>query len=297
VNTQFALFPLQVNAVLADVSAMGRLFASSTSTTLFNDGSVLHHAFSQATKDLFTEFIITIWPVWTVIGAVALVGLGLRLRQLRRLARSGIADIDRMDGRTFEEYLGLLFGRLGYRAEVTPSTGDYGADLVVARDGVRQVVQAKRWNRPVGVTAVQQVVAARSYYHCQGALVVTNRGFTASARRLARANGVKLWDRQDLVERMLAVQRQAKAQRRQPGRVAPARAAVEGIAPSPPLAWLPAVPGSQATLGPVGNRACCATCGAAVSERVRDYCAAQASRFGGQIYCFKHQRSARPASP
>ena len=35
------------------------------------------------------------------------------------------------------------------------------------------------------------------------------------------------------------------------------------------------------------------TCGATVSEKVRDYCAQHSQRFEGRIYCFKHQRGVR----
>jgi HJR/Mrr/RecB family endonuclease len=36
-------------------------------------------------------------------------------------------------------------------------------------------------------------------------MVVTNRFFTQAARKLARANGVVLWDRDRLVKALLAV--------------------------------------------------------------------------------------------
>jgi len=39
----------------------------------------------------------------------------------------------------------------------------------------------------------------------------------------------------------------------------------------------------------------CARCGEPVSVKVRDYCLAHPQRFGGLIYCFKHQRAVRPA--
>lgn len=40
-----------------------------------------------------------------------------------------------MDGKTFEGFLGTLFRRLGYRVENTRYRGDYGADLIVSREG------------------------------------------------------------------------------------------------------------------------------------------------------------------
>jgi len=39
--------------------------------------------------------------------------------------------------------------------------------------------------------------------------------------------------------------------------------------------------------------ATCVTCGVIVSEKVRDYCVQHAARFGGRIYCFKHQSTVR----
>ena len=41
--------------------------------------------------------------------------------------------------------LEVLFGKLGYRVENTRYAGDYGEDLVIAKDGIRTVVQAKRY--------------------------------------------------------------------------------------------------------------------------------------------------------
>jgi restriction system protein len=147
---------------------------------------------------------LTMWPLLLLVGAVVLGKLVLAIYRQRRLARSGIAEVDRMDGRTFEAFLGTVFRRLGYAVEATRAHGDYGADLVVSRNATKTAVQAKRWSKPVGVKAIQEVVAAKGYYGCDDALVVTNRGFTRPARQLAHANKVQLWDRDVLVERMLA---------------------------------------------------------------------------------------------
>jgi restriction system protein len=52
-----------------------------------------------------------------------------------------------MSGKTFEKYLEVLFEKLGYRVERTRYVGDYDADLVTAKDGVKTVIQAKRCRR------------------------------------------------------------------------------------------------------------------------------------------------------
>lgn len=203
----------------------------------------------------FVHIAIVFWPLWLILGAAAAAKFALAVWDERRLARSGIRDVDVMDGKTFEEFLAARYRRLGYDVEVTRYQGDFGADLVIAKEGVRTAVQAKRWSRPVGLDAVQQVVAAKAYYRCQLAIVVANQPFTQQARELAAVNDVKLWDREVLVTKLLET----------------APAAVVQPVPEQTLA--------------------CASCGAPLSDKVRDYCIAHSSRFGGRLYCYKHQRS------
>lgn len=239
----------------------------------------------------FLEF----WPLWLLIIAVALAKLVWRGYQLHRLSKSGIAEIDRMDGGTFEIFLSTLFRRLGYHVEVTRLRGDYGADLVLTKSKHRTAVQAKRWNKRVGVKAVQEAVAAKGYYRCDAALVVANREFTQQAKRLARANKVELWDRAVLVQKLLMVRgRDAPSQQLV---LEPASAALPADAAeiAPPVLPPPALK-SPVEAPPAA--ATCVTCGAVVSEKVRDYCVAHSARFGGRIYCFRHQRGVRamPAS-
>jgi restriction system protein len=92
-----------------------------------------------------------LWPLWVLVAIVGAGKLALWIHQELRLRRAGIADVDRMDGATFERFLVSLFRRLDYRVEHTGRRGDFGADLVVSKGGRRTVVQAKCWKRNVGV--------------------------------------------------------------------------------------------------------------------------------------------------
>lgn len=148
-------------------------------------------------------FVTHFWWLILIVAAI-LLGRGIVwLVRERRLARSGIHEIDRMNGLTFERRLAHLFAGLGYRVEQTRARGDYGADLVLEQNGQRTVVQAKRWTKNVGVKAVQEAVAAKPMYRCDRAMVVTNRYFTEQAKRLAKANEVTLWNRDELVRALL----------------------------------------------------------------------------------------------
>lgn len=134
-----------------------------------------------------------------------------KVYHVRRLRKSGIKDIDDMEGHKFERYLGVLFKALGYKSVVTRASGDFGADLVIEKDGKRIVVQAKRYSGNVGIKAVQEVHAAIPFYHADEGWVVTNQSYTDAAKRLAGTNGVRLIDRQELIRLSLQVQRMETA--------------------------------------------------------------------------------------
>lgn len=51
-------------------------------------------------------------------------------RILKRMAKSGICYIDKMDGHQFEVYLKAFFRELGYSPTLTKQSNDFGADLV-----------------------------------------------------------------------------------------------------------------------------------------------------------------------
>lgn len=118
---------------------------------------------------------------------------------LKRLSRSGIGSIDKMDGLQFEVYLKALFKELGYKPEVTKKSGDFGVDIVLKGKN-RIVIQAKRYGNKnrVGISAVQEVYAGKTYYKANEAWVITNSYFTKQAVELANACEVKLIDRVSL---------------------------------------------------------------------------------------------------
>lgn len=148
------------------------------------------------------------WGASLVVGVLGVVGvavlmISIQRKRTERLKRSGITQIDKMDGVQFEHYLGHLFRSQGYKAEVTRAAGDFGADLILSKEGKRIVVQAKRYSKNVGLKAVQEVQGARAHYRANGAWVVTNSNFTLQAYELAKSNNVRLISRDELVEMLL----------------------------------------------------------------------------------------------
>ncbi len=95
--------------------------------------------------------------------------------------------IDNMDGWQFEKFAADWLRFKGWqKVEVTPGSGDFGADIIAySPDGERYAIQCKKYDKPVGVKAVQEVVAAQIHYCCEGAAVISTTRYTPAAQQLA----------------------------------------------------------------------------------------------------------------
>jgi restriction system protein len=108
------------------------------------------------------------------------------------------ANPSSMDPIEYERYCAEVMRRDGWHAETTAASGDQGVDVVATLQGVILVLQCKRYSRPVGNSAVQEVLAGKSYYRAQIAAVVSTAPYTASAQELAKRCGVMLLRHTDL---------------------------------------------------------------------------------------------------
>ncbi|MBT2663875.1 restriction endonuclease [Bacillus sp. ISL-45] len=118
----------------------------------------------------------------------------------KKILQSGIGEIDVMDGVEFEYYLEALFQAMGYNVQTTSASGDFGADLILTKDYRKIAVQVKRYNKTVGVRAVQEVYSSIPYYGATEAWIVTNNIFSKPAYELAEKNNIFLIDRGMLIE-------------------------------------------------------------------------------------------------
>ena len=105
------------------------------------------------------------------------------------------------NGYDFEAFVANVYKMLGYNVEgVTSKSGDQGADVIIEKDNIKYAIQVKYYNNPVGNKAIQEVVAAKSFYKTDKAMVVTNSTFTPQAITLANVNDVLLVDGNKLDE-------------------------------------------------------------------------------------------------
>jgi|GEM_PF-701762 len=98
----------------------------------------------------------------------------------------------------FEDLLGHLFTKMGYRAEVTQRSRDAGVDINISIENFglshTWIVQAKRYVEPVGVKEIREYSSLRYRDNVDGVIIATTSGFTKEAQKEALGHNVKLLD-------------------------------------------------------------------------------------------------------
>ena len=98
------------------------------------------------------------------------------------------------NGSDFEKLIVRLYDAMGYASKRVGGHGDQGGDVIANKNGENLLIQAKFYKSSVGNAAVQQAVAAKQYYGCTKAIVITTSYFTPEAITLAKSNFVELID-------------------------------------------------------------------------------------------------------
>jgi restriction system protein len=147
-------------------------------------------------------YVLGAGPVWSLaVALLAPVVLSAAPPFLRgtlvglRTAQDTAAE---MSGMEFEDYVARIARSGGVPVIMTSVTGDWGVDLIVGKRPNRLAIQCKRQSRPVGASAVQEVVAGAPMQDCSKTMVVTNHEFTPAARKLAELHDCELVGRADL---------------------------------------------------------------------------------------------------
>lgn len=117
---------------------------------------------------------------------------------------------EQLDGHAFERFVADLLRAMGYRARVTPPSGDGGVDVLAATDllGLEPPiikVQCKKTTGPIDAPVVQQLLGTLVGSGDERGVFVTLGGFSAGARQIARnRHDVRIIDGAELVELVLA---------------------------------------------------------------------------------------------
>lgn len=182
----------------ADMSRLQRLILNGRTVgihTIFFSSYSSNTIFDRKTRDLLQEYTTRDL---------------LMLFEEHQKDEVTLQDIDRMSdhGIDFEKYIAELLSKIGYTdVKLTTATGDFGADIIASKDGMKYAFQCKCYSQPVGIGAVQEVFSGRMYYGCDVAAVITNNEFADDAAKLAHATGVLLWNRKALIQMMNSVKK------------------------------------------------------------------------------------------
>lgn len=106
----------------------------------------------------------------------------------------------------YEDFCAAVLREQKWRARVTQASGDQGVDIVAEKRGLRIVVQCKKYSKPVGNRAVQEIVAGIAHEEAERGVVVAPCGYTPAAEALAASNNVLLLHHTELrrIDRLLA---------------------------------------------------------------------------------------------
>lgn len=121
-----------------------------------------------------------------------------------------LEDVDRLEPKLFEVFVAAVFHVQGYHAELTPDSGDKGADVIVhPRQGdscglLIQVKQRPEGEKPGG-DGVDEILAAKPFYEEKydttfQPIIITNREFTKEAHQRGKVNQVDMYERKWLMQ-------------------------------------------------------------------------------------------------
>lgn len=149
-------------------------------------------------KQYFVETVVAreCGPLWEHSGSLKALGVDVVLdnvsRYIDEVTAQSSVSLELNAPADLEAACAVVLRNSGWIASVTQMSGDQGVDIVATRGVHTLAVQCKLYSSPVGNKAVQEVSAGRVHYAADLGIVVSNAGFTPSARALASTNNVLL---------------------------------------------------------------------------------------------------------
>lgn len=151
-------------------------------------------------QGMFTT-ALSLWKAWLPLFLLMLIYYLVRVYIIRDTRREkygklkSLEDLRKLSGTEFEEFTGVLFTKLGFRATLTGRSHDGGIDLVFEKDGKTHYVQCKkRTNIKVSVGEVRDFYGAISDKMNAKGYFITTQTFTTEAELFAQDKPIELID-------------------------------------------------------------------------------------------------------
>ncbi len=116
------------------------------------------------------------------------------VNSLPKTNRKNSQKIKAGDGIGYEKFCAEELKKNGWEVRLTKASGDQGVDIIATKHSKKVAIQCKNHSKPVGNKAVQEVHSGMIYERANAAIVVSRKGFTPAARRLANSVNVHLID-------------------------------------------------------------------------------------------------------
>lgn len=149
------------------------------------------------------------WAVLAMcwLGALASFIVSAKRKQLLD-AQTGLDSLGAMTWQQFEVLVGEAFRRRGYSVEENGLGGaDGGIDLILNKDGRRELVQCKQWrSQQVGVAVVREMWGLANHHRVDGIKIVSLGDYTDDAAAFAEGKPIELINGTALLDLIKQVQ-------------------------------------------------------------------------------------------
>ncbi len=199
-RSEFGEYFLDINSTsLSDAVLKYCCIDSIDPNNLINTGKLIYFLMdcdkSQGKDNYLDNYDIVVDEITSAMENKKLLLFEKNLIQGKKKNRFSMEVVDLMNGYEFENFVSLLFSKMGYKCEVTKSSGDQGVDVIANKNEVKIGIQAKCYSNKVSNSAIQEVIAGMKYYNCDKGMVITNNYFTTSASEIAQVHNITLWNR------------------------------------------------------------------------------------------------------
>jgi len=147
------------------------------------------------------------WLILSFFLPLVLLYYWRRFRENRSIIRKSVIkdyrnSLQDLSPYEFEDAIAMLFKSQGYRnVKKTPSSRDYGADIIMEDKKTKYVVEVKKYakNNLVGRPLLQKLQGASDYYRATGMKFVTLGYYSNEAVNYAKKSNIHLIDGDELV--------------------------------------------------------------------------------------------------
>lgn len=166
----------------------------------------------------FSSFFKTLLPFWWLFVLALLVYLAkeiipIILENKKRDEKFSLIDqinsdrellhkIKSLKPSEFEDFVAVLYQRLGYNTERVGRSHDGGIDVIAEKNGIKYYIQCKKF-----ITQKVSVGAVRDFYGAMFNLLASSKGifittniFTTEAEKFAENNPIELIDGSELIK-------------------------------------------------------------------------------------------------